>query len=185
MKNSLKMLLAASAIFGAGFVATAPASAQVGFSFRAGDVAIGYSDGYYDRSNRWHAWRDAREHAWYRSNYRDSYRGFRRDQDRDGVPDRYDRDRDGDGIPNSRDRRPNSPWLGAIGYTDGYYDRNRRWHAWRNYRERDWYRVTYRDNYRGYGRDQDRDGVRDRYDRDRDGDGVPNRADRRPNNPYR
>lgn len=34
-------------------------------------------------------------------------------------------------------------------------------------------------------RDQDRDGVPNRYDRDRDGDGVPNRWDQRPHNPYR
>ena len=35
------------------------------------------------------------------------------------------------------------------------------------------------------GRDNDRDGVPNRYDRDRDGDGVPNRHDRRPDNPRR
>jgi hypothetical protein len=34
-------------------------------------------------------------------------------------------------------------------------------------------------------RDQDRDGIPNRFDRDRDGDGVPNRFDRRPDNPYR
>ena len=40
--------------------------------------------------------------------------------------------------------------------------------------------------YSGRGkRDQDRDGVPNRYDRDRDGDGVPNRYDARPANPYR
>jgi hypothetical protein len=41
---------------------------------------------------------------------------------------------------------------------------------------------------RGYGRgyrDQDRDGIPNRYDRDRDGDGVPNRYDARPYNPRR
>lgn len=32
-----------------------------------------------------------------------------RDQDRDGVPNRYDRDRDGDGVPNRFDRRPGNP----------------------------------------------------------------------------
>ena len=32
------------------------------------------------------------------------------DEDRDGVPDRYDRDRDGDGVPNRRDRRPDNPY---------------------------------------------------------------------------
>ena len=33
----------------------------------------------------------------------------RRDEDRDGVPDRYDRDRDGDGVPNDRDAQPDNP----------------------------------------------------------------------------
>lgn len=32
-----------------------------------------------------------------------------RDQDRDGVPNRYDRDRDGDGVPNPWDARPSDP----------------------------------------------------------------------------
>ncbi|MBC5784195.1 thrombospondin type 3 repeat-containing protein [Ramlibacter sp. USB13] len=38
---------------------------------------------------------------------------------------------------------------------------------------------------RSHRRDQDRDGIPNRWDRDRDGDGVPNRWDRRPTNPYR
>ena len=51
-------------------------------------------------------------------------------------------------------------------------------------------RPTYIYGYggRGYGRgyrDQDRDGIPNRYDRDRDGDGVPNRHDARPYNPRR
>lgn len=110
MKNSLKMALIASAICTAGFIGAAPASAQpTGFSFRVGDVAIAYQDGYYDRRNHWHGWRNAREHNWYRANYRGHYKSFRRDQDRDGVPNRFDRDRDGDGVPNRFDRRPNNP----------------------------------------------------------------------------
>jgi hypothetical protein len=32
------------------------------------------------------------------------------DEDRDGVPNRYDRDRDGDGVPNRHDRRPDNPY---------------------------------------------------------------------------
>lgn len=32
------------------------------------------------------------------------------DNDRDGVPNRYDRDRDGDGVPNRYDRAPNNPY---------------------------------------------------------------------------
>lgn len=185
MKNSMKMLLAAGAICAAGLVGTVPAAAQSGFSFRVGDVAIGYSDGYYDHRHRWHSWRNAREHRWYRTNYRSAYRSMRRDQDRDGISNRYDRDRDGDGVPNYRDSRPNNPWVGAIGYSDGYYDRNNTWHAWRNERERNWYSVNYRNSYRSMRRDSDRDGIPNRFDRDRDNDGVPNNRDRRPNNPYR
>ena len=32
------------------------------------------------------------------------------DEDRDGIPNRYDRDRDGDGVPNRYDRRPDNPY---------------------------------------------------------------------------
>lgn len=117
MKKTLKMTLIASAICTAGLAAITPASAQpTGFSFRVGDVAIAYQDGYYDHRNRWHHWRDAREHSWYRTNYRNRYydRGRAsygwRDSDRDGIPNRYDRDRDNDGTPNRYDRRPNNPY---------------------------------------------------------------------------
>ena len=36
--------------------------------------------------------------------------GRRHDQDRDGVPNRYDRDIDGDGVPNWRDGAPRHPY---------------------------------------------------------------------------
>lgn len=97
--------------------------------------------------------------------------GPRGDLDRDGVPNRFDRDRDGDGRPNWADRDAN------------HYDRGY------GYRDRGHARY---DHDRGHGyhgggprRDQDRDGIPNRYDRDRDGDGVPNRYDHRPENPYR
>jgi hypothetical protein len=34
----------------------------------------------------------------------------RHDQDRDGIPNRFDRDRDGDGIRNRHDSRPHNPY---------------------------------------------------------------------------
>jgi hypothetical protein len=74
---------------------------------------MGFSDGYYDRDHRWHHWRNAREHNWYRSHYASYYRGDRHrgwDRDRDGIPNRFDRDRDNDGVPNWADRRPNNPY---------------------------------------------------------------------------
>lgn len=98
MKTSLKILLAAGVLCGAGLAATAPAAAQPsGFSFRIGDVALAYHDGYYDRGHRWHAWRHARERDWYAVNYRHAYRGYRHDRDHDGVP-------------NWRDDHPNNPY---------------------------------------------------------------------------
>jgi hypothetical protein len=110
MKTSLKVLLMAGMLCGAGVAGSLPAAAQPsGFSFRIGDVGIAYDDGYYDRSHRWHGWRHQRERDWYRANYSRQYRGYRHDRDRDGVPDRVDRDRDNDGVPNYRDRRPGNP----------------------------------------------------------------------------
>ena len=41
--------------------------------------------------------------------YDRGHRHFRRDRDRDGVPNRWDRDRDGDGVPNRWDHRPGNP----------------------------------------------------------------------------
>ncbi|HKQ11394.1 MAG TPA: hypothetical protein VJS85_09405 [Rhizomicrobium sp.] len=111
MKTSFKILLGASALSMAGFASAVPAAAQpTTFSFRAGDVAFGYTDGYYDRDRRWHRWENARERNWYRARYYHNYRGMRHDRDRDGVPDRFDRDRDNDGVPNWRDDRPNNPY---------------------------------------------------------------------------
>jgi hypothetical protein len=45
----------------------------------------------------------------------------------------------------------------VIGYSDGYYDRDRRWHGWRNDNERNWYQQNHRDSYYQQGHDDDRD----------------------------
>jgi uncharacterized protein YraI len=107
-------------------------------------------------------WNDNyRRSGFYRD--RDRYRDFaRRDQDRDGVPNRFDRDRDGDGIRNNRDRD-----------RDGDGVRNNRDQKPNN------------PNVNRVDRDLDNDGVRNNRDRDRDGDGVRNRNDPAPNNSRR
>jgi len=110
MKSSAKILIVVSLLGSAGLIGSGAAMAQPrGFSFRVGDVAIGYTDGYYDRNHSWHAWRGARERNWYRVNARTNYRAMRRDSDHDGIPNRLDRDRDNDGVPNNRDRAPDNP----------------------------------------------------------------------------
>jgi hypothetical protein len=109
MKTTLTTLIAAGLI-GATCLGSAPAMAQsIGLSFRMGDVAFAYSDGYYDHGRRWHPW-SWRERNYYRDHYRNYYyRSMRHDEDRDGISDRFDRDRDNDGVPNAYDRRPDNP----------------------------------------------------------------------------
>jgi hypothetical protein len=120
MKKFAIAALAVTLSLGTMTAISAPAAAQsFGFSFNTGDVAFAYRDGYYDRYRNWHAWRSPREAYWYRRNFghnyydgpRNRYRNMGwRDEDRDGVPNRYDRDRDGDGVPNRYDRRPDNPY---------------------------------------------------------------------------
>lgn len=112
MKTSLKILAMAGVLGTAALTAAVPASAQPSsFSFRVGDVALGFSDGYYDHGHRWHNWRDGRERDWYRASYAHSYREARhRGWDRDWDHGRGWGDRDHDGVPNRFDSRPNNPY---------------------------------------------------------------------------
>ncbi len=110
MKTSVKILIAAGLLGSASLFTGAAIAQPIGFSFRVGNVAMAYTDGYYDRGHRWHAWRGTRERDWYRVHYRNSYRAMRHDRDRDGIPNRFDRDRDNDGVRNARDRHPNNPY---------------------------------------------------------------------------
>ena len=62
----------------------------------------------------------------------------------------------------------------SVGYRNGYYDHNRRWHRWRSDDERRHFRRAYRSRYSDYDyRDRD-----DRYDRRRDRGGHRGRRDR-------
>ena len=44
-----------------------------------------------------------------------------------------------------------------IGYQDGYYDRNRHWHPWRNAAQRKWYQQNHRSSYFGVSHSRDND----------------------------
>jgi hypothetical protein len=105
-----------SAVLGA---TAAPVLARdaVSFSFNIGDVRMGYSDGYWDNQHRWHNWRSSREAREFRRLHSDRYVNERhtrlrnagwRDEDRDGIPNRFDRDRDNDGVPNRYDNHPDN-----------------------------------------------------------------------------
>lgn len=156
-------LLAASALCASGFVALAsPATARdrndVNISISLGNAAIGYNDGYYDQNRDWHAWRDDDERAWYRSNHRQSYFEMNRSQDRDQYRGDWRDGRRSD-WRNDRDGPDFSIVLNniAFGYSDGYYDRDRSWHDWRNDDERRWYEQNRRQYYHEMRRRDDRD----------------------------
>ena len=94
----------------------------------------------------------------------------RQDEQRTAPPPRYER------APEARH---------GYNWNPGQWEPRGHRHEWRGgywVPDRSAYRYGYRAN--SY-RDEDRDGIPNRYDRDRDGDGVPNRYDRRPDNPYR
>jgi hypothetical protein len=121
MKNLCLATIALGAIAGVNLASMAPAQARdsFAFSFDTGAVAFAYTDGYWDKDRRWHSWRSQREAREYRTRYSHNYRGMRHtrarnrgwrgDQDGDGVSNRNDRDRDGDGVSNRRDDAPNNP----------------------------------------------------------------------------
>ena len=79
MNTLIKGALVAVALAGAPALYTAPAHAAVDFSVTLGNAAFGYSDGYWDRDHRWHRWRNAAEHRYYREHFADHYYKVRHD----------------------------------------------------------------------------------------------------------
>jgi hypothetical protein len=107
MKTLAKAVFIGALTVAGSLGAMTPASARdsVAFSFNTGDVAFAYSDGWWDHNHVWHRWhgREARE---YRRAYGDHYHAWRHDRDRDlGW-----RDDDRDGVPNRFDRAPENPY---------------------------------------------------------------------------
>lgn len=66
MKNTFNSIVIALALMGASLTGASIAHADnVSISLHLGDVAIGYSDGYWDHDHHWHHWRSSRyRHAY-------------------------------------------------------------------------------------------------------------------------
>jgi len=79
MHKSLKAAVLVLAISGA---ATGVAYAD-SITFNAGNVAIGYNDGYWDRSHQWHAWEKAEHRDVYRAAKGAEYHEWKHDRDKD------------------------------------------------------------------------------------------------------
>ena len=52
-------------------------------NFRIGEVAIGYSDGYWDRDHRWHEWRREEDRRAYRAAKEAEYHEWKHDRYKD------------------------------------------------------------------------------------------------------
>ena len=78
MRTAMKCMLAALALG----MTVETAQAQVSFGFNFGDVAIGYTDGYYDRGHRWHNWNRRDDMLRWQREHRRDYHDWRHDDRR-------------------------------------------------------------------------------------------------------
>ncbi len=77
MRVIFKSLLIAASLAGAMMTATGGANAAV--TFDIGNVAIGYSDGYWDNDHHWHKWAHRADMTRYQKEHADNYRTWRHD----------------------------------------------------------------------------------------------------------
>ena len=66
-----------------GFAPFGGAQAETRVVMDFGNVAFGYSDGYWDRDHQWHRWHHQSDWRRYRHDYREHAYGWRHDRDRD------------------------------------------------------------------------------------------------------
>ena len=59
-----------------------PATARAAVAINFGDVALGYQDGYYDKSHHYHQWA-SQDAVRYRTQYHDNYRDMAHSRDHD------------------------------------------------------------------------------------------------------
>ena len=83
MRRVIQGGLIAFALLAVPVTSSAPAFAAVDFSVSLGNVAFGYSDGYWDRDHVWHAWRNKDEARYFREHYAEHYVDARHDRTRD------------------------------------------------------------------------------------------------------
>jgi hypothetical protein len=75
--KTLKLALAAALLLGTVGTVGAANAAVIGFDI--GNVAIGYSDGYYDGGHHWHKWAHHSDMVAYQHAHGDGYHEWRHD----------------------------------------------------------------------------------------------------------
>ncbi len=82
MHKTLAAAGIAVALTGAAFGTSRIALAD-SVSFNVGDVAIGYSDGYWDRGHTWHTWAQPEHRAAYQAAKNAEFHEWNHDRDKD------------------------------------------------------------------------------------------------------
>lgn len=94
MQTMFKSAVVVLALAGAPLVAIpAAANAAVGITFDLGNVAVGYSDGYYDNDHNFHRWAHAADARRYRTAHKESYRTWRHDDPKHQEDQKREQDR--------------------------------------------------------------------------------------------
>jgi hypothetical protein len=122
MQSKTRFAAVAAVLAATAALLSAPAQAATSFHLQLGPSApYGYGYGYGHGPQYNNHWAHTGGH-WGSQN---PYRARGRDQDRDGIPDRWDRDRDNDGRLNWRDRDRDGD--GVRNHRDRFPDNRRRY----------------------------------------------------------
>jgi hypothetical protein len=155
MKLFTSVLAGAAALTGAALT-TLPAQADAGIGVQIGPLGINigvdqYRDYCRDYSYRHRNYDDCNRYRFDDDYYSDRGEDYRWQQSHHRRDARYGRDDTDFNVS-----------LGDVvfGYSDGYYDNERRWHDWSNDDERNWYQQNHRQSYYQMQREQDRDSMR-------------------------
>ena len=79
MRTILKSVVVSLALIGAPLGSITAANAAAIVTFDIGNVAVGYSDGYYDNDHNWHRWAHPADAQHFRAAHKDTYHTWRHD----------------------------------------------------------------------------------------------------------
>jgi hypothetical protein len=79
MRKFVTSAVALAALAGTALAGAGAANAAISVGFDIGNVAVGYSDGYWDNAHHWHKWAHRDDLAHYRAAHADSYHEWRHD----------------------------------------------------------------------------------------------------------
>jgi len=93
MQTIFKSAVVMLALVGAPLAAIPAANAAVGITFDIGNVAVGYSDGYYDNDHNFHRWAHRQDAKRFQAERKEAYRTWRHDDPKHREDQKREQDR--------------------------------------------------------------------------------------------